>query len=89
MATPAKEIEIGYSLNSERAFWMVDALRCCWFTLRARDVRFWRTGEGRVRKVWRHLDCVGREAVCWKRRANGARHTEETDISVVVGSGAC
>ena len=80
MATPAREIDIGYSLKSPRAFWMVDALRCCWFVLRARDVRFWRNGEGRVRKVWRHLDCVCREAVCWKRRANGARHTEETDM---------
>jgi hypothetical protein len=56
MATPAREIEIGYSLKSPRAFWMVDALRFCWFGLRARDVRFWRNGEGRVRKVWRHLD---------------------------------
>ena len=89
MATPASEIDTGYSLKSPRAFWMVDALRCCWFDLLARDVRFWRNGEGRVRKVCRHLDCVCREAVCWKRRANDARHTEETDILLVLQSGAC
>lgn len=35
-----------------------------------------------MRKVCRHLDCVWRVAACWKRRANGARHAEETDMFV-------